>query len=209
MKGLARGLAQGRTRKGEVKGRFFPKRLWALPHRSSPGVGPGPLPTTLAPEATQWGWRAGRARGAGALAARQLSGPSLPLNGPGSAGGSEGSALRGAANGKFICGPGLFCTSAPGFPALASGMLNLSRPPRRLLGRLQRCSHMWLGLNLQKDQRVAGTTDHPFVHLSCPPAKQGAGTTSGSSWHLRHLIPQALPDSHLLALPPLDTRCHG
>ena len=79
------------------------------------------------------GWRAGGGLAEhvaqGALPARQLSELSLPFEGPGSAGGSGGSALREAAIGKYICGPGRFCTLAPGSPALASGMLNLSRPP--------------------------------------------------------------------------------
>lgn len=41
VKGLARGLAQGDTRKGEVKGHFFPKRLWGSASQEQPPV---------------WGW---------------------------------------------------------------------------------------------------------------------------------------------------------
>ena len=49
VKGLARGLAQGDTRKGEVKGHFFPKRLWGSASQEQTRCGAGSPPDNSAP----------------------------------------------------------------------------------------------------------------------------------------------------------------
>lgn len=95
-------------------------------------MGLDPLPTTLPPEAIWWGW--GQVEGGLSMwcrgpASQEALKTELPFRVPRSAGGRGAVCSEGWPSASIPVGLASFCTLDPGSPALASGLLILSRPP--------------------------------------------------------------------------------